>query len=443
MKKYALWLILPFIFLQANLYTQWSTVSQLNSNELGSFPSVSVPNCSTVVIAGGSNNFPKIFLTTNSGLNFINITGNINTNELYSVYALGSDTIFAGDGGSAGGSGGNARVYKTVNGGLNWQVMLSTGGNNGFISGIQFSKTNPNFGVIVSDPSTSSDSFWVAKTFDRGKTWQVTKAPQTAPYITQNSLFVVDSLFYGFGLITNPAKIYITTNGGVSWSVKTLGIPGTSVPSIAFQNDKLNAIALSDAVAPEIARTSNGGNNWEIINTGTNLTFAGIVKWVPGTGIYFMASGFMKRTSNNGQTWESMNTGDVNNFRQMDLYKVTENSICAYALASNGKLIKYEGEPFGLDPENTTVPVDYILEQNYPNPFNPVTSIKYSVPAAGNVKLVIYDLNGKEIKVLVNSYHSTGNYIETTDMSVYASGVYIYELSAEEISISRKMVLIK
>ena len=99
MKKYALWLILPFIFLQANLYTQWSTVSQLNSNELGSFPSVSVPNCSTVVIAGGSNNFPKIFLTTNSGLNFINITGNINTNELYSVYALGSDTIFAGDGG--------------------------------------------------------------------------------------------------------------------------------------------------------------------------------------------------------------------------------------------------------------------------------------------------------------------------------------------------------
>jgi len=270
MKKYALWLILPFIFLQANLYTQWSTVSQLNSNELGNFPSVSVPNCSTVVIAGGSNNFPKIFLTTNSGLNFINITGNINTNELYSVYALGSDTIFAGDGGSAGGSGGNARVYKTVNGGLNWQVMLSTGGNNGFISGIQFSNTNPDFGIVVSDPATSTDSFWIAKTHDRGRNWQVTEAPQTAPYITQNSLFVVDSLFYGFGLITNPAKIYLTTNGGVSWSVKTLGLPGTSVPSIAFQDDKLNAIALSDVVAPDIARTTNGGNNWTSTTVSTH-----------------------------------------------------------------------------------------------------------------------------------------------------------------------------
>ena len=443
MIKYALWLIFPVIFLQANLYTQWSTVSQLTPSELGSFPSVSVPNCSTVVIAGGSNNVPKIFLTTNSGLNFTNITGNINTNELYCVYALNSDTIFAGDGGSPGGSGGNARVYKTVNGGLNWQVMLSTGGNNGFISGIQFSNTNPDFGIIVSDPATSTDSFWIAKTHDRGKTWQVTEAPQTAPYITQNSLFVVDSLFYGFGLITNPAKIYLTTNGGVSWSVKTLGLPGTSVPSIAFQDDKLNAIALSDVVAPDIARTTNGGNNWEIINNGTNLTFAGIVKWVPGTGIYFMASGFMKRTSNNGTSWEQMNTGDVINFRQMDLYKSSANSICAYALATNGKLIKYEGEPFGLDPGNTSVPTNYQLEQNYPNPFNPVTTIKYSVPKPGEVKLTIYDMNGKVIKVLVNSHHAIGNYVESLDMSVYASGVYFYELSSADITISKKMILIK
>jgi len=443
MIKFALWLILPVLLVNSNLFAQWSTVAQLTPSELGSYPSVSVPNCSTVVIAGGSNNVPKIFMTTNSGLNFTDITGNITTNELYCIYALNSDTIFAGDGGSPGGSGGNARVYKTVNGGLNWSVMLSTGGNNGFISGIKFSKTNPEFGIIASDPATTTDSFWIAKTHDRGKTWQLTEAPQTAPYITQNSLFVVDSLFYGFGLITTPPKIYMTTNGGVTWSVKTIGLTGTSVPSIAFQNDKLNAIALSDAVAPNIARTTNGGLNWETINNGANLTYAGIVKWIPGTEIYFMASGFMKRTSNNGSTWESMETGEVVNFRQMDIYRSSANSICAYALAVNGKIIRFEGEPFGIDPENTNVPVKYALEQNYPNPFNPVTTIKYSVPSAGNIKLAVFDLNGRLIKELVNSHHHTGNYIESVDMSAYASGIYIYELSSEDVSISKKMALIK
>ncbi|HRE10553.1 MAG TPA: T9SS type A sorting domain-containing protein, partial [Ignavibacteria bacterium] len=89
------------------------------------------------------------------------------------------------------------------------------------------------------------------------------------------------------------------------------------------------------------------------------------------------------------------------------------------------------------------VPVRYALEQNYPNPFNPVTTIKYSVPSAGNIKLAVFDLNGRLIKELVNSHHHTGNYIESVDMSAYASGIYIYELSSEDVSISKKMALIK
>ena len=424
-------------------FSQWSTVSQLPVNELGAFPSISVPNCSTFVVCGGTNNFPAVFISTNSGLNFSNITGNISTNELYCVYALNKDTIFTGDGGTPGGSGGNARVYKTTNGGINWTVMLSTGGNNGFISGIQFSKVNPDFGIIVSDPALSNDSFWIAKTFNRGSSWQITKAFQTAPYITQNSLFVVDSQYYGFGLITNPAKLYMTSTGGSSWVVRTIGLNGTSVPSIAFQSDKLNGIALSDAVNPNIARTTDGGISWQSTNTGSNATVAGIIKWIPGTGIYFFASGFMKRTSDNGLTWHEMNTGGVVNFSQMDVYSVSPNSICAYTIASNGKILKFEGEPFGIDPSNLNVPVDYKLEQNFPNPFNPETTVKYSIPKAGIVKLAVYDLNGRVVKLITDSYHSVGNYVETINMNGFSSGIYLYEISAGDITLSGKMVLVK
>lgn len=441
MKKFALWLFLAVI-LNTTIYSQWVTVNQLPQFELGAYPSISVPNCSTAVIGGGANNVPKIYITTNSGSNFTVISSNITNNEIYSVYAISRDTIFAGDGGSFGGSGGNAKVYKTVNGGLNWTTILTTGGNSGFISGITFSKSNPDFGIIVSDPAIENDSFWIAKTHNRGKDWVVTKAPNTAPYTTQNSVFAVDSLFYGFGLNSTPCKFYMTTNGGLSWSVKTIGLIGNSIPSIAFQNDKLNGIALSDINLPNIAKTTNGGNNWQTVNA-QGLTGTGTIKWIPGTPVYFLAASNIKRSSDNGLTWHQMDAGGVTGFAHMDIYNSGSNSVCAYTIALSGKVLRYEGEPFGIDPANTSIPTEYLLFQNYPNPFNPSTTIKYSVPKPGNVTIKIFDINSKEIMTVVNNYHTAGNYIESIDLSAFSSGVYYYELTAGNIKLFNKMVLLK
>lgn len=441
MKKSALWLLFTILF-NPIIYSQWLTVNQLSASEIGSYPSISVPNCSTIVIAGGSNNIPKVLISTNSGVNFSNITSNIANNELYSVYALNGDTIFAGDGGSSGGSGGNAKIYKTVNGGLNWTTILTTGGNSGFISGITFNKSNPNFGLIVSDPVNENDSFWIAKTYNRGLNWTITKAPNTAPYTTQNSVFAVDSLFYGFGLISTPCKLYMTTNGGASWNVRSIGLIGNSIPSIAFQDDKLNGIALSDINLPNIARTTNGGNNWQTVNA-LGIAGTGTIKWIQGTPIYFMAASNIKRSSDNGLTWQLMDAGGVTNILHMDIYKSGANSICAFALSLNGKVLKYEGEPFGIDPVNTSIPKTFELQQNYPNPFNPATQIRYSVPKPGNVTIKVYDINSRELFTIINKFHTTGNYTETVDMSDYSSGIYLYELTSEDLKITRKLVLLK
>lgn len=440
----ALWLIIVLIFCISPVYSQWVTVSQLPAVELGAYPSVSVPNCSTIVISGGDNNNPRVYLSTNSGINFTNITGNINGNELYCIYAFNKDTIIAGDGGSSGGLGGNAKVYKTINGGLNWTTILTTGGNSGFISGITFSKLNPNFGIIVSDPALNNDSFWIAKTFDRGVTWQVAKAPNgVAPYTTQNSDFAVDSLFYGFGLNTSPARFYLTTNGGISWSVKSIGLNGFSVPSVVFKTDKQNGIALSDVTLPSLAITTNAGQNWQIVNTGAGTNGTGTVKWVFGTDVFYLAASNIKRTSDNGLTWHLMTSESVPAISQMDIYSSGFNSICAYALAANGKLLRYEGEPFGLDPNNTAIPLNFILEQNFPNPFNPSTTIKYSVPEAADVEIILYDVSGKEIQTIISGFHRSGNYSETIETNYLPSGIYIYTLMSKNISLSRKMVLLK
>ncbi len=52
--------------------------------------------------------------------------------------------------------------------------------------------------------------------------------------------------------------------------------------------------------------------------------------------------------------------------------------------------------------EQMPVPTVYGLEQNYPNPFNPTTVVSSQLPAASNVRVVVYDLLGREVAVLVN-----------------------------------------
>lgn len=441
MKRLLLYSLFLFTILPQLTVSQWVIASAPFS--LGSYPSISVANCTSVILAGGMSNNPVIYRSTNSGVNFLNITGNITGNEIYSVWAASENLIFAGDGGSPNGNGGNARVFRTTNGGVNWSIILTTGGNSGFISGMAFSRVDPNFGIIVSDPPTPNDSFWIAKTNDGGTNWRVTRAPYTPTYATQHSAFAVDSLFYGFGLISSPGKIYLTTNGGVNWNVRIIGLTANSVNSISFKEDKLNGIAISDVTMPNLARTTNGGLNWQTVNVGAGNSILSHVKSVPGTSVYFLCSMRILRSSDFGAAWFEMGTQGVQIFSHIDLVSQGGNFVCAYALSGDGRVLKYEGEPFAVDPNGLGVPSVYRLEQNYPNPFNPVTIIKYSIPAGGKVELKIFDLSGRILIEVVKAHQPAGFYVEQIDLSEYSSGIYYYSLSSGSYSETRKMVLIK
>jgi hypothetical protein len=93
--------------------------------------------------------------------------------------------------------------------------------------------------------------------------------------------------------------------------------------------------------------------------------------------------------------------------------------------------------------ESGTLPTTYALEQNYPNPFNPLTVVNGQWPVASNVKLAVYDLLGREVKILVNERKEPGRYTFEFDGSGLASGVYMYRLTAGEYVATRKMILAK
>ena len=99
---------------------------------------------------------------------------------------------------------------------------------------------------------------------------------------------------------------------------------------------------------------------------------------------------------------------------------------------------------------NSKIVKDYSLEQNYPNPFNPVTTISFSIRKSGFVKLMVYDVLGKEITTLLNENKIPGEYKISFDGEALPSGVYFYRIEihsdnkgASDFVDVKKMLLIK
>lgn len=91
----------------------------------------------------------------------------------------------------------------------------------------------------------------------------------------------------------------------------------------------------------------------------------------------------------------------------------------------------------------TELPEEYALDQNYPNPFNPVTTIPYSMPEAGHVKLVVYDLLGRHVETLIDAEVNAGFHSISFDARSFPSGAYIYRLETNGFVEVKKMMLIK
>ena len=95
-----------------------------------------------------------------------------------------------------------------------------------------------------------------------------------------------------------------------------------------------------------------------------------------------------------------------------------------------------------------TLPTQFELSQNYPNPFNPSTTIEYSLPLnvkseTSNVKLVIYDILGRNVKTLINKKQNPGNYSVQFDGNGLSSGIYYYKLQTGNYVQTKKMILMK
>lgn len=95
------------------------------------------------------------------------------------------------------------------------------------------------------------------------------------------------------------------------------------------------------------------------------------------------------------------------------------------------------------DAPESGLPEVYALEQNHPNPFNPQTTIRYSLKQAGDVKLTVYNIEGREVATLVQGQKQAGWHQVQFDGHHFASGVYLYSIEVNDFRALRKMVLVQ
>lgn len=97
----------------------------------------------------------------------------------------------------------------------------------------------------------------------------------------------------------------------------------------------------------------------------------------------------------------------------------------------------------GINDKKTEKPADFILYKNYPNPFNESTTIKYSLPLSGYIKLCIYNIIGQQIESLYEGQSQAGNYHLSWNVGGLPSGVYFACLKSETGISTIKMVLVR
>lgn len=341
----------------------------------------------------------RIMKTTNGGFNWINVNTPMFTYQA-DMHVLNEDTIwFAMDELSSGG------VFRTTNGGANWQVQYQ-GNNPGHIY-----MYDRNLGFI--SPPTLGATY---RTTNSGINW--VQIPGTDGF---NDIKFVDSQtgWKASGFMRK------TTNGGLNWVQQVIPfggiISGSSIRNIhVLNNDTVWGVG-GTVEYPNlqtrgiIFRTVNGGNNWQF--------------QIPDTTIHVFSPYSYIQFLDAQKGWAySLLTG-IHTTTGGDTEWIT-----------------------GITQISSEVPKDFMLYQNYPNPFNPKTNIKYSVMSnvkgqMSNVKLIIFDIQGKLITELVNQWQNAGTYEVDWNASGYSSGIYFYKLTVttakEVFTDTKKMVLVK
>ncbi len=322
-----------------------------------------------------------ILKTTNAGTNWFFLNSGTRIN-LFEIFFVNNETGYCGGGFTSGDSIGTGTIIKTIDGGLNWSRSFYSQ-DSGWINALHFFDSNT--GVACFDAS-------ITRTTNGGQNW-ITVGYSSSGKGSDMSFPNSHTGYTAGGSNT----FYKTTNSGVSWLGYSTGNPGVIISTIHFMN---SFKGFATGLYGEILYTQNGGLNWTISKAVTRNYITCINFSDSLNGIMTGFFGTILRTTNGG--------------------------------------ISYIGN------ESQQLPCDFELYQNYPNPFNPVTTIGFSLRRSADVKIVLTNILGEQVRVLTDKRTPPGVHELLLNSFELPTGVYFYSLIANgSVVQTKKLILIK
>jgi hypothetical protein len=278
----------------------------------------------------------------------------------------------------------NRGVWKSTNDGYSWRLNLT-------MPYIPLSIISNGTYLFTADQRWDPDYLGHMVRFNNSTDYNINFGLPTKVW---HSLAVEGNMLFAG---TDTGRIFKSTNIGDSWVIANNGIPNTAdITSLAVNGQNIFAGTKSHG----LYLSKDGGNTWILKNDGLDFPVGISTIYVSGNDV---------------------------------LIGTTNQSVWRRSLS----------EILGVQNISTEIPSAYSLGQNYPNPFNPMCNVQFSMCNSGNVKIVVYDIMGREVQTLVNERLNAGTYEVKFDGSMLPSGVYFYKLSAGNYTETKRMLMIK
>ena len=364
----------------------------------------------TILFAGFYAYPGGVYLTKNKGVDWSHV--DLYWNDYVTAFAVYGNNIFAGT---------DISLYMSTDDGENWdRTAFYAQGSWLDISAFAVTDTNMFIATLLNGVYRSNRSNTDWKQVNNGLTNNVV----TALSLSDTSLLAG----------TGSGGVFLSSNKGSSWTPINNDSMIFRVYSIVTKDSNIMA-----GTSSGVFLSTNYGKSWTTANKGLmNTHVNSLILW--NNYIFAGTSGGVYFFSDKGSSWVEFNSGladqTVNCLIALgnDIYCGTNSGVFKRSLSDIVTSIeKYA----------SNLILGFKLEQNYPNPFNPSTTIKYSIPKSTYVKIVIYDVMGREVCTLVNEEKSAGNYSVRFTSNSLASGIYFYQIETNEFTQTKMMILLR
>lgn len=334
----------------------------------------------------------------------------------------------------------NGEIFATTDGGAHWIRQYHDSLKVSFMNYLKM--FNLLEGVAMGDALNATLPAVILQTTDGGLHWISVNDSAFGGYtgdIWRRIDFVSPAIGYLWPLGVGTSTLWKTIDGGRSWS--KLNLSGSN-QLLRFYNENIGIACFGNYPAKTqlFRRTMDGGVTWDSIVSPIPMQWGNDFYYCKGNPAYIWFTDNQKLflSEDTGRTWTEQIA-----IKGRDI--VFADSQVGWVLGDDNLIKTIQGGLTSIGPayDRHNVPSNYSLLQNYPNPFNPLTIIKYTLPYESQVVLKVYTVLGMEVATLAKGIQTAGVKTLQFDGSEVSSGMYFYTLQANNVRLTKKMILLK